>query len=32
MFKPKNPKFDILIASLKEFRDKKHDIDNEISE
>lgn len=32
MFKPKNPKFDILIASLKEVRDKKHDIDNEISE
>lgn len=32
MFKPTNPKFDILIAKLKEFRDKKHNIDNEISE
>lgn len=32
MFKPTNPKFDMLIASLKEVRDKKHNIDNEISE
>ena len=32
MFKPTNPKFDMLIASLKEDRDKKHNIDNEISE
>ena len=32
MFKPTNPKCDILTASLKEVRDKKQNIDNEISE
>lgn len=32
MFKPTNPKFDLLMAGIKEARDRKHNIDNEISE